>query len=146
MNRWLALVLLSLCIGLCVGASGAQAQSVPFTSAAPSGWHWWRGEPGFLLVPENASAGGQTRFFLVVSGNRADEWLPGWMGGGEIVWEGVIEANGMTWNTRLARGSGKRGLIGVAQDGQWTFAAISPESQWASDATLYNAILKGEAP
>jgi len=146
MKRWRApsLVALALLI-LCTSATNAQTTTVPFTGNAPSGWQWWRGEPGFMLLPDDASTGDQGRFFLVVPGNRVDEWLPGWMGGGEIVWEGQIEANGATWDTRLARGGGKRGLVGVSQDGQWTFAAVSPEGQWQSaDAALYNAILKGE--
>jgi hypothetical protein len=138
-------------IVLIVGATtlsnsiGAQGQGVaPFADYAPPDWGWWCGDEGCLLLPNEAEPGSQERFFLVTRGDRIHgEWLPGWMGGGEVTWQGPIEVAGLEWDAQLAQGNGRKGLIGISTDRAWSFAAVSLENNWEADALVYNAILRG---
>ncbi len=137
--RWL--ILLGLLLGL---SQPVTAQSnIPFTGYTPANWSWWCSENGCLLLPTDAASGAQARFFLVAQGDPSEAWLPAWLGGGEVTWQGAIKAGGQEWNARLAQGSGRRGLISVNRDRTWALAAIAPADQWAALAPLFNLVLKG---
>jgi hypothetical protein len=129
-----------------LGGHSARAQSgMPFAASAPNGYSWWCNpeKTACVLLPAETSPGPQPRFFLVTPGNRKDALLIAWMGGGESVWQGGIKAASMEWQATLATGAGRRGLIGASSGSGWTFAAVSPEDQWAQVASVYNAILRG---
>jgi hypothetical protein len=95
-----------------------------------------------LLLPDG-TAGTQKRFLMVtrdvqgVSGTMA-----GWLGGGEVVWEGDVKTGSGTFDGQIVSNGTIRGLIGMSD--QWAYAAIGLETGWESTATVFNRVLRGE--
>jgi len=128
-----------------VGAKAAPGGTPPFTeSPAPAGWTWWCAEDNTtcLLLPDGA-AGTQKRFLLVTSDVQSvSDTMAGWLGGGEVVWEGDVKTGNGTFDGQIVSNGTIRGLIGMS--GQWAYAAIGLETGWESTAVVFNRVLRGE--
>jgi hypothetical protein len=139
MNRKRA-VLLGLLLAM-LPVVTAQAEEVPFTAIAPEGWSWWCGNSMCVLLPDESQLGYQQRFLLVTRGDGVDGMLPGWLGGGEVVWEGVVRTFAGECRGRIATDGETRGFIGTSD--AWTVAAIGPARDWEGIAHVYNFVLRG---
>lgn len=120
-------------------AQGSMA--APFTPVEPEGWSWWCGEGACVLLPDDA-AGSQRRFLLVADAADVEGLTAGWLGGGHVVWEGVVRTRAGECRGRIAANDGTRGFIGTAD--AWAVAAIAPRGSWRETAAVYNAVLRGE--
>lgn len=143
MERRLRLLFISLVVGA-VLAPPARAQgsiAAPFTLIEPEGWSWWCREAACALLPDDA-AGSQRRFLLVADAAAVDGLTAGWLGGGRVVWEGVVSTRAGECRGRIAANDETRGFIGTSD--AWAVAAIAPRGSWQESAAVYNAVLRGE--
>ncbi len=124
----------------------------PGLSHVPQGWQIWRSEDGqwTMWLPEGTTTGEQSTFFVLATGDRRDEWLPAWLGGAEVDWQGELVSGGLNWSGTLAGDETRRGLVIVSVDdavseaGDWSLGALAPKSEWETRAVEFNAILRGE--
>ncbi len=119
------------------------------TSSSPDSWHWWCNDNGDCVLLPEGQPGSQERFLLLLAtdNTRLDtQYLPGWMGGGLITWEGeiVILRQTSQWTARLVEGQGRKGLVALNNSTQQAFGIVSPEAMWSQDTSVYNRVLKGD--
>jgi hypothetical protein len=138
-------VLTALLLGALLAGPHARQQDDLFTYT-PEGWEKWRSSDGqwTLWLPEGATPGGQETFLLLASGNQGDDWLPTWLGGAVVDWQGELTASGLTWSGKLAGDEARRGLVAVSESNDWTLGVLAPAGEWEARAADFNAILRGE--
>jgi hypothetical protein len=138
-------------------------QQDDFFTYTPEGWEKWQSEDGqwTLWLPEGTTMGEQRVFFVQAAGDRRDDWLPVWLGGTEVDWQGELASGGVTWSGKLAGDETRRGLVAVSEAGDfvvsgfggaqsrpqsndWSLAALAPAGEWETRAAAFNAILRGE--
>ena len=147
-RRHFAIPLLAALVLMGAAAAPIKAQSSPtappFTAAAtPAGWTWWCSEDATacVMLPDGTT-GVQKRFLLVTSDvESVSATLSGWVGGGEVVWEGAVETAAGTYSGQIVTNGTIRGLVGTSD--QRAFAAIGLEDAWESTAAAYNNALRG---
>jgi hypothetical protein len=143
MRRRSAVLFILLAVGALLAPPGRAQESngVSFTRVEPEGWSWWCREATCALLPDDA-AGSQRRFLLVADVPAVDGLTAGWLGGGRIVWEGVVATRAGECRGRIAANDRTRGFIGASD--AWAVAAIAPRAQWEEAAAIYNAVLREE--
>lgn len=125
-------------------ASPSRAQEpvgAPFTETELPGWSWWCHETMCALLPDEG-LGPQRRFLLVTRPAAIDGMEAGWLGGGRVVWEGVVTTRAGRCRGRIATNGDTRGFLATSED--WSVAAIGPEDSWQVTAGLYNEVLRGQ--
>lgn len=136
--------LLILLVAGVLPASPSRAQEpwgAPFTGTEPPGWSWWCGDTMCILLPDEGP-GPQRRFLIAARGAGIDGLEAGWLGGGEVVWEGVVRTAAGACRGRIATTGETRGFIGAAD--AWNVAAVAPQAAWEATAPVFNAVLRGQ--
>ncbi len=118
----------------------------PELSHVPQGWKMWQSADGqwTMWMPEGTETGEQRVFFVLATGDRRGDWLPAWLGGAEVDWQGELDSGGLSWSGKLAGDEARRGLVAVSEAGDWSLGALAPTGQWEMRAADFNAILRGE--
>jgi hypothetical protein len=120
--------------------------AVPGFSHTPEGWRRWQSAGGqwTIWLPDGTPPGEQQTFLLLAPGDQRGVWVPAWLGGAEIAWQGAVQAGGLSWSGSLADSGAVRGLVAVSEAGDWTLAALAPAEGWKDRAESFNSILRGE--
>jgi hypothetical protein len=101
-------------------------QQDDFFTYTPGGWEKWQSEDGqwTLWLPEGTTMGEQRAFFVLATGDRRDDWLPAWLGGAEVDWQGELVSGGVTWSGKLAGDETRRGLAAVSEAGDFVVSGF----------------------
>jgi hypothetical protein len=131
-------------LGLLVPLLLAILISTPSFPHTPEGWGRWQSSGGqwVIWLPAGAGPGEQQTFLLLGPGDQQGAWAPVWLGGGEIRWEGTLQAGGLVWEGIIADDGVLRGLVAESDSG-WSLGALAPAPEWQTRSGPLNAILRG---